>query len=417
MTALYDRYAQRGVNFAFGLLRNQSDSEDVVHDAFSKLMAPGHAQYRQDRSGMTHELPERSVSERMISVDALRGFNMIWIIGVAEIAYKLHELYGHPLTAFVDKQLKHPSWDEGFTFYDLIWPLFLFIVGVVLPESLERRRQRGHTTKQLYFYIVRRTVIVFFVGVLIGGPLSYDLSSIVQVKWWGVLQRIAVCYLVAAILTMHTSWRTQVGLVVAILAGYWAALMHIEIGGYGPGVGSRDDCWVYAFGLPDNFVTTPMSLPSVLFGVWAGRCLGAKWSPGRKTMTLALAGIVLVGVGYTWSLSFPMIKRIWSSTYVLFAGGWSCLLLTWFYWIIDVKGYRKWAFFFVVIGSNALLIYFLTHGHTIIDFEWIARLFLQSIIETAGATREEPIMLMSAALAVKWLFLWYLYRHRVLVKA
>ena len=363
------------------------------------------------------ERPSLSSEGRMLSLDALRGFNMLWIIGVEQLVWKLHEIYATPFTAALNKQLLHPSWDEGFTFFDLIWPLFLFIVGVAMPVSLRRRRDAGASRPQLYFYIARRTFVVFMIGVLVTGPLRYSVTSLWDVSWWGVLQRIAVCYFVAAILVLHTGSRPQAAVCIVILLGYWAALMSIEINGYGPGVASREECWVYAFGLSDNFVTTPLSLPSVLLGVWAGDWLHSQEPDRRKVVGLTLSGLALLVVAYAWSFSFPMIKRIWSSTYVIYAGGWSLLLLALFYWLIDVKGYRKWAFFFVVIGMNPLLIYALTHGHVIIDFEWIAKLFLQGLIDHAGWTQAQPVLLIAGAVVLRWLFLWFLYRKRIFLHA
>ena len=359
---------------------------------------------------------------RWLSIDALRGFNMLWIMGVNTLIYKLHEIYATPLTALLDHHMRHPQWDEGFTFYDLIWPLFLFIVGTVIPVSLERRKEQGQSAKQLYFYIARRTLVVFFVGVLMTGPLTYDLSRVFEVTWWGVLQRIAVCYFLAAILVIHTGWRTQVVISTAILLGYWAALMLLEIGGMGPGVSSRNNCWVYAFGLPDNFVTTPLSLPSVLLGVWAGQWLRSQLSERRRIAGLILMGVALLAVAYIWALWFPMIKRIWSSTYVVYAGGWSLLLLALFHWLIDVKGYKKWAFFLIVIGMNAIPIYFLTNSpytspYNMVDFERIAGLFLQGLMDLAGVVTARPVVLIAGALVVKWLFLWFLYRHKLFFRA
>jgi predicted acyltransferase len=366
--------------------------------------------------------PPRDGEARWVSIDALRGFNMLAIIGVNTLIYKLHEIYATPVTAALDHQFRHPQWDEGFTFYDLIWPLFLFIVGTVIPVSLERRKKQGQSTKQLYSYIARRTLVVFFVGVLMTGPLTYDLSRVFEVTWWGVLQRIAVCYFVAAVLVIHTGWRTQAVISTAILLGYWAALMLLEIGGMGPGVSAKSNCWVYAFGLPDNFVTTPLSLPSVLLGVWAGQWLRSRRSEQRRIGGLVLAGVALVVVGYVWALWFPMIKRIWSSTYVVYAGGWSLLLLALFHWVIDVKGYKKWAFFVIVIGMNAIPIYFLTNSpykapHDLVDFEWIAGLFLQGLMNLAGVVTARPVVLIAGALVVKWLFLWFLYKHKLFFRA
>ena len=352
---------------------------------------------------------QRAGEARWRSIDALRGFNMLWIMGVNTLIYKLHEIYATPLTALLDHHMRHPQWDEGFTFYDLIWPLFLFIVGTVIPVSLERRKEQGQSVKQLYFYIARRTLVVFFVGVLMTGPLTYDLSRV----FGGSLYARAGLGSVAAhsrVLLpgggpgypyrLEDSGRDSG--VASLVTGQ--RLMLLEIGGMGPGVSSRNNCWVYAFGLPDNFVTTPLSLPSVLLGVWAGQWLRSRLSERRRIAGLILMGVALLAVAYIWALWFPMIKRIWSSTYVVYAGGWSLLLLALFHWLIDVKGYKKWAFFLIVIGMNAIPIYFLTNSpytspYNMVDFERIAGLFLQGLMDLAGVVTARPVVLIAGALS------------------
>ena len=144
---------------------------------------------------------------------------MFCIIGVERIVWKLHEIHETPVTVFLNRQLNHPAWDKGFTLFDLIWLVFQFIVGVVLPVSLKWRQQRGDTAAALHLYVARRTLIVFFVGVLVSGPLSYDLSKIAQVTWRDVLQQIAACYLAAALLVTHANLLMQTGVATAILIG------------------------------------------------------------------------------------------------------------------------------------------------------------------------------------------------------
>jgi predicted acyltransferase len=150
---------------------------------------------------------------------------------------------------------------------------------------------------------------------------------------------------------------------------------------------------------------------SVLLGVFAGYWLKSERSGGTKTLGLVIGGILGLGIGYAWSLAFPIIKHIWTSTYVLWAGGWCLLLTAAFYWIIDVKGRARWAFFFIVIGMNAILVYF---GQQVIDFDGIAGFFLSGVVAKAAAVG--PVILPLGALAVKWLGLLFLYRHKIFLR-
>lgn len=360
------------------------------------------------------------IGRRLASVDALRGFDMFWIIGGGTLFESLIEVYNHPVTETVQKQLNHVKW-EGFHFEDLIFPLFLFIVGVVLPFSVTRRIERGQSRPALYLHILKRSVVIILLGLIFNDLLQFDWA---QMRWPGVLQRIGLCYFFAAIIVVHTKWRTQAIIVAAVLILYWLAMMLIPVPNYGAGNLTMEGCLssyidqqlipgelYYGYGDNEGLISTLPAICTVLLGALAGHWLRSGQSGNRKAAGLALAGIVSLLIGLLWGLVFPIIKIIWTSSYVMVAGGWSLLLLALFYWIIDVKGYRKWAFFFIVIGMNPITIYFLQR---FVDFNGIAEFFLLGVAKHAEMFK--PLILPLGALLVGWLFLWFLYRHRIFFK-
>ena len=354
-------------------------------------------------------------SGRLASIDALRGFDMFWITGGGALFASTAKVWDNPVTRTVREQLRHVSW-EGVHFEDLIYPLFLFIIGVVLPFSLARRKEQGQESWRLYLHILKRSLILILLGSIPRGVLNFE-------RWpmlGGVLEHIGVCYFFATLLVMHTKWRTRAIIVPAFLVLYWLALILIPVPGYGRGVlteegslGSYIDRFFISGNVWNEGPTSVLSgVAIILWGSLAGEWLRSNRSGNRKAAALALAGVAGLGLGYLWGFSLPMIKRVlWTSSYVTFACGWSMLLLGTFYWVIDVKGYRKWAFFFIVIGMNAITIYFLQQ---IVDFNEIANLLFKGIAEHAGILM--PLVLAAGVVALKWLFLWFLYRHKMFFK-
>lgn len=169
---------------------------------------------------------------RVKSLDALRGFDMFWIIGGDAICRSLPAIVDAPWTRFLARQMEHNRW-EGFTFYDLIFPLFLFIIGAVFPFSLLKRAAEGKDRRKVYAHVVQRTLLLILLGLIAGGVLRFDFANM---RWTGVLQRIAICYFLAALLVLNTKVRTQVAVFVGILALYWAAMAFISVPGQGTGV-------------------------------------------------------------------------------------------------------------------------------------------------------------------------------------
>lgn len=369
---------------------------------------------------MSETNQQASPSGRILSIDALRGFDMFWIIGGGTVLESLLEVWKNPVTETIHNQLEHVEW-QGFNFEDLIFPLFLFIMGVVLPFSISRRRERGQSLPKLYLHIIKRSFVLILLGLIFNNLQSFNFP---EMRWPGVLQRIGLCYFFAAIIVLHTKWRPQVIFIAAVLILYWLAMTLIPVPDFGANVMTKEGCLssyidqqlipgVLYYGSGDNegLISTLPAICTVLMGSLAGHWLRSNRTGSRKTAGLAVAGLVCVVAGYLWGFVFPIIKIIWTSSYTLFSGGLCLLLLALFYWIIDVKGYRRWAFFFIVIGVNPITIYFLQR---FVDFGGIAEFFLSGTVAHTGLIA--PLILPVGVLAIKWLLLWFLYRHKIFFK-
>jgi predicted acyltransferase len=371
----------------------------------------------------SNDPPALPASPRLLSIDALRGFDMFWIIGGDTLAIALAKWGKWSFSQQIEDQLEHVPWD-GFRFYDLIFPLFLFVVGAVLPFSLASHRQRGESTGRIYWRILRRTVLLFALGLIYNSLLQFDFQ---ELRIAGVLQRIAICYGLAALIVMHVDWRGQAVTFGIILLGYWALLAFVAPPGGVAGDFSKEGNlagWVdrhylpgkiydeyYKYGDNEGLLSTIPAVATALLGALAGQWLRWPHSAGRKVLGLVAAGLVCLALGYGWWFVFPVIKNLWTSSFVLYAGGWSLMLLALFYGIIDGLGFRWWAFFFIVIGSNAIVIYVAPH---LISFDYTAHALFGGLGKLSGAF--EPVALALAVLAVKWLVLLYLYRKRLFLR-
>jgi predicted acyltransferase len=367
--------------------------------------------------------PADKPSARLWSIDALRGFDMFWIMGGDSLAKALAKWWGIPA---LHDQFEHVNW-EGFRFYDLIFPLFLFLVGAVLPFSLDKLRANG--PGPAYRRLARRAALLFALGLLCNGVLQFDWPNL---RVAGVLQRIAICYAAAAVIALNTGTRGQVVVLAAILLGYWALLANVAPPEGVPGDYSKEGNlagWVdrhylpgkimkpyYGFGDNEGLLSTIPAVGTALMGLLAGRWLRTDRKPWTKVFGLIQAGVLASAVGVAWGESFPIIKNLWTSSFVLVSGGLSLLLLALFYAIIDVIGLKRWAFFLVVIGANAITIFVVPR---FIDFERISKFFLggvYSLVEQAGGPGPCAVAMAAGFLAAKWLFLLYMYLNRMFLR-
>lgn len=338
---------------------------------------------------------------RLVSVDALRGFTMFWIIGGAELFRTLARVWPRPITGTIGQQMSHLNYG-GFRFYDLIFPMFLFIVGVVLPFSVSHRLSEGQSRIQVHLHIAKRAGLLILLGLIRdAGLLTFDRSEM----WsWGVLSLIGVAYFIAAVIVLNTTIKIQALVTAVLLLGYWGALALI-------GIKIPNDHKTLPSALSMYFAFSSAGASNALIGVLAGHWLRLGPSGSWKSAGLAIAGLLSLITGYAWGVFFPVIRLLWTSSYVLVACGYSLLLLAVFYWIIEVKQYKKWAFFFVVIGMNPIIIYML---QKFVNFNEITSFFLQGVVKHAGTVG--PIIMVCGVLAVKWLLLRFLYRHKIFIK-
>ena len=358
---------------------------------------------------------------RIVSVDALRGFTMVFIIGGGGLVSSLYEVWPNPFTETLAANMEHAGW-EGFYFYDLIFPLFLFLVGVLLPFVVLGRVERGVSPGELHRQIARRTLVLVFLGLVNYGLLRFDWATM---RWSSVLGRIGVCYFFASLLVIHTRWRVQAMVVLAILLGYWAAVMFVPVPGYGAGVLTPEGClttWLdqklipgtLGLGLYDRqgVLSTFTALATTLIGVLAGHWLRSERTANQKVAGFILAGVVTLVTGWLWGQVFFISRNVWTSSFVLYSAGWCFLLLALFYWTIDVRGYKQWAFFLVVIGMNAITIWV---GQRLMDFEFTAHALFLGVSRHLGMVA--PVFLALSVVTIKWLFLWFLYRQRIFLRA
>ncbi len=360
------------------------------------------------------------IQDRVVSIDALRGFDMFWIIGGSRIFGSLHDIFNHPSTEWINTQLTHVKW-EGFRFEDLIMPLFLFIVGVVMSFSFNKRLARGQSKKQLYLHVIARTVILFVLGMIAqGNLLAYDLSKLHI--YCNTLQAIAAGYLISAIVILNLGLVWQVVTTVALLLLFWALMMFVPVPGYGAGVLTPEGNLAiyldklilsqFQDGTSYTWILSSMTFGgTVMMGVMAGHLLRLEKTGGVKVLLLLAVGAACLALALIWNYWFPIIKHLWTSSFVFFSGGLCYLLLALFYLVIDVWGFKKWAFGFVVIGMNAIAVYMATQ---LFDFRQIGNIFVRGLEKWCG--QWNGFIQAVVGFVVVWLILWWMHRRRSFIK-
>ncbi len=362
--------------------------------------------------------PPRPATGRLMSLDALRGFDMFWIVGGEALIHGLYKGWPNWFTGLLDRQLQHKAW-AGVAFYDLIFPLFVFLVGASVVFSLSRTiEQHGKALALRRIFI--RSLVLYIFGLLVYGGLSKGFG---EIRWLGVLQRIALCYFFTSLIFCTFKARGMAITCALLLVGYWALTSFVPIrnfnleahhlealnlqpqspetrqlflsttnwvrGRFEDGLNLTQHLdyqylpghkWDGAYD-PEGLLSTLPATATCLLGVFAGLLLRNPNVPGRKkVLWLAVAGTAGVVAGFAWSLEFPVIKKIWTSSYVLVAAGYACLLMAAFYEIVEIRGWRKWCVPFVWIGMNPITIYLLTE---LIRFGDLAQLVVGGPVQSA----------------------------------
>lgn len=364
-----------------------------------------------------------SSPQRLYSLDALRGFDMFWIMGAEEIVRSLATATGSPFWNGFSNQLTHPAWN-GFHFYDLIFPLFLFIAGVATPFSVGRELEKGKSMQQLLMRVIKRGLILVLLGIIYNNGLQ--IKPLSEIRFPSVLGRIGLAYMFANIIYLYTKERAQMVWFGALLIGYWLLLKFTAAPGFAPGdltmegnFASYIDRSIIPGHLylgihdPEGLMSTIPAIGTGLLGIMTGNFLkNSSAKPQSKALKMAIFGIVFLILAQIWNLDFPINKNLWTSSFVLNVGGYSLLLLSLFYYVIDVLGYKKWAFYFKVIGMNSILIYL--SGH-FINWEYTTNGFFKWLGQLAGNPYNAVIMAICFVM-IKWGFLYFMYKKKIFLR-
>lgn len=362
-------------------------------------------------------------NQRLRSIDALRGFDMFWIMGVGTFVAQVAEIVRTPFWTSLAVQFEHPYWN-GFTFWDMIFPLFMFLSGLSSPFSISRQLQHGKTKKQILLKVVRRGLILVLLGIIYNAH-GLVLKSPNDYRYASVLGKISLSYVFANGIYLYARPAMQVFWFWFLLIGYWLLLKFTSAPGFLPGDLSEAGNFMSYFdrhilpgklsrGIHDTvgLLCTITGVATTLSGVIAGRFLkDHPAAPVKKVKYFALAGFVLIGLALIWNIDFPINKNLWSSSYTLLTSGISLFLFSLFYFVIDVKGVYRWSFFFRVIGMNSIFIYL---SPVFIDYAYTAKSLFQWAGQLAGAYEAPVITLFSVVVA--WLLLYFLYKRGVFLR-
>jgi predicted acyltransferase len=376
-------------------------------------------------------------SSRLVSLDAFRGATIAGMI-----------LVNNPGTwDAVYPQLRHAAW-HGWTFTDFIFPFFLWIVGVAMTFSFARRVGEGADKGKLLLHVVRRAAIIFGLGLFLNGfpfGLIGDREfALATIRIPGVLQRIAICYLIVGILLLHTGVRAQVRWLVGLLAGYWLVMKLVPVPGYGAGVlepmGNlvwyvdskllAGHTWAYAPAPgfdPEGILSTIPAIGTTLFGVLTGHWLRS----GRPREDLAgwmfVAGNLLLLLGAIMDMGLPINKNLWTSSYTVFMAGWALVCFATMFWLVDVKKFQGWAKPFVVYGMNAIAIYVFAgilarllgiftiaqaDGTALSWKDWLMR----SVFNPIASPMNASLLFAISFVLVTYLVAWVLWKNKIFIK-
>jgi len=402
---------------------------------------------KRDTATATDQKPQR-----LQSLDALRGFDMFWIIsgegifhGIASVIKQKYTLpqnnYDWQIgvndnLSFIEKtfvgisnQLHHSPWN-GFTFYDIIFPLFIFIAGMAMPFSFTKQLQQAGANinaakKNIYRSLLKRTLILIFLGMVVNGLFKWQ--GYANTRMASVLGRIALSCFFAALIYLNCGLRKQLLWFAALLLGYWAIMMLVHVPGYGAGILTPEgnlEGYIDRIVLPgklhravydpEGLLSTIPAIGSAMLGIFTGQLLQyKKLTSVNKAILISVSGIGLLLLGLLWGIVFPINKNMWTSSFVLYAGGWSALLFALFYFIIDVAGFKKWSMPLVWVGCNSILIYMAAHG--LVNFESTSAFLFGGLINKLPAVWHDALLWTGVA-AIQLAVLYFLYKKKWFLK-
>jgi len=384
-------------------------------------------------------MSEEVGQNRLLSLDVFRGMTIAGMV-----------LVNNPGTwGAIYSPLAHAEW-HGATPTDYVFPFFLFIVGIAITLALGKRVEQGEINRDIYTKIFRRALIIFALGLFLAVFPFYNFTKgewldISNVRIMGVLQRIAVCYLVASLIFIRTNWKQQAIIATALLLVYWALMTLISVPGCEITTFNDKACNLAAYldrliltenhiwksskvFDPEGLLSTLPAIATTLAGVLCGHWLRRSRDDNDKVAAMFFFGVVLTAFGWAWGFWFPINKSLWTSSYVIYTAGLALCFLGFCYWLIDIKGYRRWAKPFVIFGVNALALFVFSgllakllglikvavdaEGKSISLQKWI----FDSIFLPLAAPINASLMY-AISYILLWLFLmWLLYRKRIYIK-
>ncbi|MEO6284556.1 MAG: DUF5009 domain-containing protein [Dyadobacter sp.] len=369
------------------------------------------------------EIKESSKPTRLASIDALRGFDMLMISGGGAFIFLLGGKTGISFIDAVSAQFEHPEW-HGFTFFDFIFPLFLFLAGTSLTFSISGGLAKGIAQSEIRSKIFKRMLILIALGIL-DKNAPMDIFDPAHIRYGSVLGRIGLATFIAAVLYIKFNWTQRLYIGIGILVLYYMALILIPVPGFGSGDLSFEGNlvgWVDRNFMPGKLkqgtydelalITQFPSLCLTIFGTLAGDILIRMISAEDKLKRLLALGLTGIIAGLLWNGLIPINKHLWSSSFIMLTSGMAFIILSIFYWVIDVKGFKKWSFFFRVIGMNSLVIYLTVR---FVDFNASSKLLFEGIYKHSPEQWHEVFNALGGFVLV-WLFLYFLYRHKIFVK-
>ena len=363
-------------------------------------------------------------NQRLDSLDALRGLDMLFIMGLTPLILSVCALFPGGNESWIALQMHHVPW-EGLRQHDTIFPIFLFIAGMTFPFSLSAKQEKGFSRGRIWWSVIRRGLMLVFLGLVYQGFFNFQFKTL---RYASVLGRIGLAWMFAAMLylSLKRSWQGVVAL--AILVGYWLLLRYVpapdapagahpfspegNLCGYIDRLLLPGRMYRESFD-PEGLLGTLPAIVTAQLGMFTGDFVReSKFSGGKKTLYLLCAGALLIVLGFLWGRVFPINKALWTSSFVVAVGGIAIVAFAVLYYLIDVRGWKKWAFPLQVVGLNSITIYL---AQRIIDFQRIGKFFLKGtadLFPEAGG----KVVLSLGYLVVCWLFLWLLYRKKVFLK-
>lgn len=373
------------------------------------------------------------MKNRLESLDVLRGFDLFFLVVLAKLAHRLEDAIDAPWYQPISEFFTHKTW-EGFSPWDLVMPLFMFMAGITIPFSMEKYRQYGFSSSLLR-RLLRRFALLWLLGMACQGNLL-DLDPEHIYLFSNTLQAIAVGYLFSVIIFLHTRWKSQLAITIALLLAFWTAMEFLSIGGFGGGdytahgnlaegidrmvLGRFRDAaqvengkvvfaewYTYTWILSSTgFVST------VLTGMLTGQLLKGSLNEQQKTGILVAAGAGMVALGWMWNIVHPVIKHIWTSSMVLVSSGYCILLMALFYYWIDVKGHRQNLTFLKVYGMNSITAYTVTN---VVSFSSVSHSLFDGLEQFTGDYF--PVLIQASNVTIIFLILFFMYKHKIFLRA